>query len=327
MFERNKKSTNTFEESNLALPSRTSPLSSAPNELDGCSTNSATFIPTNSGTDWQAKTDRRTLFGAVTSRDSVPYPKEYVDTDSRQPLNIQNPAYTSDEREEDQEIASLKQQIRAHKQNTLISSRNAVQKLKEIEESAANTMKMLGEQSSSIASVDRSLDLAKAHSDTASAQANELRQINRSMFAIHIKNPFNKSSQERNELEALQKDRAAHVEERNDIRQYEYSSKQRLDKAQRIAGRISEGTSSSRRSKVDRHIYQFEADEEDDALEDGYEQNIDFMSDSLGRLKNSALTMKEEVELQNERLDKINRKVEPLTERVATTTHKLNSIR
>ncbi|KAJ2956457.1 hypothetical protein NQZ79_g7705 [Umbelopsis isabellina] len=304
MFERNKKSTNPFEENGLALPSQSTSLLT-PNEPIGGSTSSFGFPPTNTGTDLQAISDRQDLFGAATSRDKVPTPKEYAHIDSRQPLDGQNAAYTSAEWEVDQEIVGLRQQIRAHKQDTLISSRNAVQKLKEIEESAAKTMIMLGEQSSSIASVDRNLDLAKAHSEKAAAQANELRQMNRSMFAVHVKNPF---------------------KERNDIRQYEYSSKQRLDNAQRVAGRTSESNSQNR-SKIDRQLYQFEADEEDDALEDEQERNVNIISDSLGRLKNSALTMREEVESQNKRLAKINGKVEPLTERVATTTHKLNNIR
>lgn len=175
--------------------------------------------------------------------------------------------------------------------------------------------------------MDRNLDLAKAHSDRASAKASELKQLNRSIFIPVIKNPFNKASRERKELESVRQDHAAHMQERNAIRQYEYESKERIDRAQRAAGRQSANSGFRGRSQSDRQRYQFEADEEDDAVEDEIDSNIDFLSDSIARLKNNALTMGEEVESQNKQLDKVTRKVDPLSDRLAMTTHRLNNTR
>lgn len=50
-------------------------------------------------------------------------------------------------------------------------------------------------------------------------------KMNSSIFAIHVKNSFYESLMERKDLEALQKDRAAQIEARNEIRQYDNSSK------------------------------------------------------------------------------------------------------
>lgn len=54
------------------------------------------------------------------------------------------------EGEEDQEIAQIQRQIRNVKQDSLASTRNALQKISEAEAAAANTMNMLGTQSSKI---------------------------------------------------------------------------------------------------------------------------------------------------------------------------------
>lgn len=52
--------------------------------------------------------------------------------------------------DEEQEIAQIQQKIRSVKQDTVASTRNALQKISETEESAANTMNMLGTQSSKL---------------------------------------------------------------------------------------------------------------------------------------------------------------------------------
>lgn len=56
----------------------------------------------------------------------------------------------SQQEQEDEEIGNIKQQIRNVKQDSLASTRNALQKLHETEATAANTMNMLGQQSSEL---------------------------------------------------------------------------------------------------------------------------------------------------------------------------------
>jgi hypothetical protein len=58
-----------------------------------------------------------------------------------------NDGYNVQETEEDEDVAQLQKQIRNVKQDTLQSTRNALQKISETEDSAANTMNMLGQQS------------------------------------------------------------------------------------------------------------------------------------------------------------------------------------
>lgn len=116
--------------------------------------------------------------------------------------------------------------------------------------------------------------------------------------------------------------------ERDQIRQAEYQSNARIEQAQRRNERVSANAGFRRgRSEADRRKYQFEADEEDDAVEDEIDRNLDGISEFTAKLKNMALTMNEEIDNQNTRIERMGGKVEPLTERLAATTHKLNKTR
>ncbi|KAI9020057.1 hypothetical protein CLU79DRAFT_756919 [Phycomyces nitens] len=232
-----------------------------------------------------------------------------------------------EEDDQEQEISGLKSQIRNVKQESLASTRNALQKIYETEQSAANTMNLLGQQSTQIANVDRNLDLSKAYSDRAASQASELKQLNRSIFIPVVSNPFTRSSRERKELEARKQDHAEHMNEREEIRQFEYESQARVESAQRAAqrGQGSNGGYRRGRSEEDKKRYQFEADEEDDDLEDELDSNLDLLGDATARLKNMALSMNTELDSQNKQLGRLTSKVDPLSEKLVMTTHKLNS--
>lgn len=62
----------------------------------------------------------------------------------------QTNAYEEEEEDDDQEVVQIKQKIRDVKQDSLASTRNALQKISEAEASGATTLNMLGTQSSKI---------------------------------------------------------------------------------------------------------------------------------------------------------------------------------
>ncbi|KAG2233489.1 hypothetical protein INT48_003195 [Thamnidium elegans] len=261
--------------------------------------------------------NRRNLFDGVTE------PTQRYDTSG------QEDAYSSsklNDNEEDQEVAQIQRQIRNVKQDSLASTRNALQKIGEAETAATNTMGMLGTQSSQIANVDRNLDLSKAYSDKASSQAGELKQLNRSIFIPVIKNPFNKSSREKKAMEKINREHQDHLKERDDIRKFEYESNARFEDTQRKVNheKITEDYHRGR-TQSDRHRYQFEPDEEDDAIEDEIDSNLDLLGDATARLRTMAVSMNEELGSQNKQLNKLNKKVDPISTKLISTTHTLDS--
>jgi hypothetical protein len=179
-----------------------------------------------------------------------------------------------------------------------------------------------------IANVDRNLDMSKAYSDRASSQAGELKQLNRSIFIPVIKNPLTRGNRQKDDIDRLQRDHDEHLAERDNIRQFEYDSSIRIDDAMRKAGRekAKEGYHKGR-NESDRRRYQFEADEEDDAVEDEIDSNLDLLGDATARLRAMATTMNDELDSQNTQLNKVNKKVDPINSRLISTTHTLNSTR
>lgn len=176
-----------------------------------------------------------------------------------------------------------------------------------------------------IANIDRNLDLSKAYSDKASAQAGELKQLNRSIFIPVIKNPFNKSSREKKAMEKINQEHQQHLKERDDIRKFEYESNARFDKTQRKLNEEKFKDNSKGRSQSDRNKYQFEPDEQDDLIEDEIDNNLDLLGDATHRLRTMAISMNEELGSQNKQLDKVNKKVDPISSKLISTTHTLNS--
>ena len=178
-----------------------------------------------------------------------------------------------------------------------------------------------------IANVNRHLDMSKAYADRASNQAEELRKLNRSIFVPVVSNPFRRKEKEKKELERLQQDHADHMAERDQIRQLEYETKARIEETNRSnsAPRGREGRRG--RSEADRRRYQFEADSEDDAVEDEIDQNLDLLGDAVAGLKNMAITMNTTLDDQNKQLKKTINQVDPLSQNLVKTTDKLNRTR
>ncbi|CEP19806.1 hypothetical protein [Parasitella parasitica] len=263
--------------------------------------------------------NRRDLFGG------------YQEPKSRYDSSGQQDSYGASkfsEGDEDQEVVQIQHKIRSIKQDSLASTRNALQKISETEATAAITMNMLGTQSTQIANVDRNVDLSKAYSDRAADQAGELKQLNRSIFIPVVKNPFNKGARNRKDMERLNKDHEEHMNERDNIRQFEYDSSARIEDAQRKAMRLKGAEGYHRgRSQSDRNRYQFEADQEDDAIEDEIDGNLDLLGDATARLKAMATAMNDELDSQNKQLNKVNKKVDPINAKLMSTTYTLNSTR
>lgn len=179
-----------------------------------------------------------------------------------------------------------------------------------------------------LANVNRHLDLSKAYSDKAANSADELKQLNRSIFIPVVSNPFRRKEKERRELENLKKDHSEHMTERDNIRQFEYESSARIQETNRLNSQSAANASTGGRrgrSEADRRRYQFEEDSDDDRVEDEIDENLDLLGGAVGRLKNMAITMNTELDSQNHQLNKAIGKVDPLTNRIVGTTHKLNN--
>lgn len=176
-----------------------------------------------------------------------------------------------------------------------------------------------------LANVNRHLDMSKAYADRAATSASELKQLNKSIFIPVVSNPFRRKEKERRELEAMQKDHAEHMAQRDEIRQFEYESQNRIQETARMNNNSGPRSERRGRSEADRRRYQFEEDSDDDKIEDEIDENLDLLGGAVGRLKNMAITMNSELDSQNHQLNNAITKVDPITKGLRGTTHTLNN--
>lgn len=212
------------------------------------------------------------------------------------------------EEEEEEDIAATKQEIKFMKQQDISSTRNALRVAAQAEETGRNTLARLGAQGERLHNTDRNMDLAGNHQRIAEEKAKELKIANRSMFRMHVDNPFTKGGRERRDQGILDKHRDER-EQREATRQAAFESNQRMN--QNFKGIASAGPDGpkSKSSLAERAKYQFEADSDDDEMENEIENNLDELSHVTGRLNLLAKAQGEEIEQQNRLLDGLGKKV------------------
>jgi hypothetical protein len=214
------------------------------------------------------------------------------------------------EQEEEEDVQTTKQEIRFIKQGDVSSTRNALRVAAQAEEAGRNTLARLGAQSERILDTEKSLDIAASQNRIAEEKARELKTLNRSMFAVHVSNPFT-SSQRQKELDRRILD--THREERSTregTRQESFQTTQRMERTFREIEREANKTSGKTKKNLsERAKYQFEADSEDEAMEDEIEQNLDLLSGAAGRLNGLARATGDELDKHNKHLERIIGKV------------------
>ena len=212
------------------------------------------------------------------------------------------------EEEEEEDVQATKQQIRFMKQEDVSSTRNALRIAAQAEETGRATLARLGAQGERIHNTEKNLDLAANHSRIAEERARELRTLNRSMFAVHVSNPFTASSRRAERDEEIIEKHRSEREQREATRAAAFGSQQRMEQAFRDA-RPSSQTPQGKASLAERSKYQFEADSEDEEMENEIDSNLDALGGAASRLHTLAQATGKEVDAQNGIIDTIIKKV------------------
>ena len=212
------------------------------------------------------------------------------------------------EEEEQEDIDVAKQEIKTMKQQDVSSTRNALQAAAQAEETGRSTLERLGAQGERMHNTNKNLDLAANHQRVAEDKAKELKIANRSMFRMHVDNPFTKSGRERRDQEILDKHREDR-EQREATRHEAYESGQRMqNKFKMLAEARSDGPK-SKSTLAERAKYQFEADSDDDKMEDEIENNLDELTGATTRLGLLAKAQGDVIQEQNHLLKELGTKV------------------
>ncbi|KAB8077191.1 hypothetical protein BDV29DRAFT_168513 [Aspergillus leporis] len=232
------------------------------------------------------------------------------------------------EEEEEEEIQTIKQDIRFIKQGDVASTRNALRIAAQAEETGRETLARLGAQGERIHDTEKSLDVATIEGRIAEEKAKELKTLNKSMFAVHVSNPFTSSRRRRDRDEKILNTHREEREAREGTRKEAFVTNQRMERTFRDIDREAGKHNGKVRANVaDRAKYQFEADSEDEAMEDEIEQNLDLLSGAAGRLHGLSKATGRELDEQNRHLERIMQKSDFVDDQIAMNRAKLDRIR
>ena len=212
------------------------------------------------------------------------------------------------EEEEEEDVQASKNEIKFIKQQDVASTRNALQIANQAVETGSNTLARLGAQGERIHNTERNLDLAANHNLDAEAKARELKTLNRSMWAVHVGNPFTAKERLEKQDAAIMKKHRDERDQREASREQAFKSTQRMQDNFAELGRQPPQQKSQARL-AERSKYQFEADSEDDEMENEIDTNLDALSGAAKQLNLLARATGDEVDAQNKHLARIADKV------------------
>ena len=279
--------------------------------------------------------NRDELFGGA--RDRIEHRQQ--DSLNRRPGYEYNPDAAGEERsygaygdrqltaeeEEEEDIQATKQEIRFMKQQDVSSTRNALRIAAQAEESGRNTLARLGAQGERMHNTDRNLDIGNNHINIAEDKSKELKKLNRSMFAVHVNNPFTAKDRQAQRDERIMDRHRSEREQREATREAAFKSTQRMN--QNFKGVEDTYAGSGKKTNLaERSKYQFEADSEDEAMENEIDRNLDDLSGAAKRLNLLARATGDEVEQQNKLIGQIAEKSDRVDERLVMQTEKLRRI-
>ncbi|KAI8940399.1 hypothetical protein NX059_004090 [Plenodomus lindquistii] len=228
------------------------------------------------------------------------------------------------EEQEEEDISATKNEIKFMKQQDVSSTRNALRLAQQAEETGRDTLARLGAQGERIHNTERNLDLASSQNRIAEEKARELKTLNKSMFAMHVANPFTASSRreerDRKIMETHQTERA----QRDATRKAAWESSARNDGFNRSLQAA--GGAKGKGTLAERAKYQFEADSEDDEMENEIDSNLDALHGAAKRLNHLGRAMGEEVDTQNKHIDRIIGKTDKVDDQIAMNRARLERI-
>ena len=231
------------------------------------------------------------------------------------------------EEQEEQDIEATRQEIRFIKQQDVASTRNARRVAEQAEQTGRDTLARLGAQGERIHNAERNLDMASSQNRAAAERAGELKSLNRSMFAVHVSNPFtSKRREETANAVALGKHQAER-RQREDTHAQAVQSASRQQRQQRELPGGGPTGGPSKASLADRAKYQFEADSDDDAMEAELDDNLAAIHRGARTLNALGRAMGDEIDSQNRHIDRISGKTDKVDDQIAVNRARLDRIR
>jgi protein transport protein SEC9 len=224
----------------------------------------------------------------------------------------------TEEEIEQQEVKNIKKQITDTRQESINSLSRSIALANQAADTGINTMNILARDEERLLNTERRLDEAENYNKIGADRAKKLKHLNRSMFAVHVNNPFTSEKKQREREEAIMENHRQEREQRNVTRKNAWDSSSGLDDTFKNM-RMGDGPQQQREyrpSAAESNKYVFTDDDDEEnaqAMED--ETTINRQMGELGNavslLNRVAKAQGQTVQRQIVTADRINEKVSP----------------
>ncbi|KAI0512479.1 hypothetical protein F5B22DRAFT_615006 [Xylaria bambusicola] len=239
----------------------------------------------------------------------------------------------TEEDREAEEYRNLKNEIHKTTQDSLATNQNSLRYMNQALETGLATYARLGAQNERLHHTDELLDTATQSHRHAEAQTKKLKSLNRSMFAVHVSNPFTEKRRTAEEETRIVQQNQADRELREATRRDKFAQHSRMERT--FAGfdnpDVPDALSSSNRGDRNKYMLEDDSDEESkaqlDAANDQIEKDLEQMSIGVARLKAVGKAMGDELDHGNKLIDRIGAKTDPLDDQIRVTNARMNRIR
>ncbi|KAI2636153.1 hypothetical protein GGS21DRAFT_543058 [Xylaria nigripes] len=238
----------------------------------------------------------------------------------------------TEEEREAEEYRNLKNQIHSTTQASLATNQNSLRYMNQALETGLSTYARLGAQNERLHHTDQLLDTATESHRQAEAQTKKLKSLNRSMFAVHVKNPFTEKRRTAEEEAKIIQQNQQDREIREATRRDKFAQHSRMERNFAGFDRQEQPAGSSRSNRGDKNKYSLEDDSDEeskaqlDAANEQIERDLEQMSIGVSKLKAVGKAMGEELDHGNKLIDRIGEKTDPLYDGITVTNARMNRI-
>ncbi|KAJ8128345.1 hypothetical protein O1611_g5291 [Lasiodiplodia mahajangana] len=225
----------------------------------------------------------------------------------------------TEEEREAEEYRNLKDEIHKTTQDSLATNQNSLRYMNQALETGLATYARLGAQNERLHHTDQLLDTATESHRHAEVQTKKLKSLNRSMFAVHVKNPFTEKRRTAEEEAKILRQNQEDREVREATRRDKFAQHSRMERNFAGFDNPDLPTASSSSNRGDRNKYMLEDDSD--------EENLEQMSIGVARLKAVGKAMGDELDHGNKLIDRIGAKTDPLDDQIRVTNARMNRIR
>lgn len=206
---------------------------------------------------------------------------------------------------ETQAILSEKRQVQ---QESSASVSRSVQMARQANDVGRATLARLGAQGERLHNTEKNLDLAANQNKIAQDRAAELKTLNRSMFAVHVSNPFTSKQRQQKADDDIMNRHRSERDQREATRREGFSANQRMESNFRDINTAGVARP-QQRTKKDYGKFNLEDEEGADELEDQIDDGITELEGQVSMMNMVGRAIGKEVDSQNKQIDRIMAKV------------------